>query len=119
MRSHASPREPLLTPREASTYLCVPTTTLAVWRSTGRVKLPYVKVGGHVRYRLEDIESFLNRGGDAATSENEAESQMQTGNAAEHLTVAKNARSRRALRFSQGSCLCALCHRSFATSSSP
>lgn len=33
--------------------------TLAVWRSTGRVHLPFVKVGGHVRYRPEDIKRFL------------------------------------------------------------
>ncbi len=40
-------------------YLGVPTSTLAVWRSTGRVELPFVKVGGHVRYRPEDIRRFL------------------------------------------------------------
>lgn len=39
--------------------LGVPTSTLAVWRSTGRVQLPYIKVGGHVRYKPEDIEAFL------------------------------------------------------------
>lgn len=55
--------EPLLSPKEASEYLGVPTSTLAVWRSTGRVLLPYVKVGGHVRYRPDDIEGFLNRQG--------------------------------------------------------
>lgn len=59
MRSAPLPREPLLTPHEVSTYLGVPTSTLAVWRSTGRVQLPYVKVGGHVRYRQDDIEGFL------------------------------------------------------------
>jgi excisionase family DNA binding protein len=53
------PLEPLLSPREASAYLGVPTSTLAVWRSTGRVELPFVKVGGHVRYRPEDIQRFL------------------------------------------------------------
>lgn len=59
MRSATLSRQPLLTPHEASTYLGVPTSTLAVWRSTGRVQLPYVKVGGHVRYRHDDIEVFL------------------------------------------------------------
>lgn len=55
-------REPLLTPRQASNFLQVPESTLAVWRSTGRVQLPFVKVGGHVRYRREDIERYLAGG---------------------------------------------------------
>lgn len=58
-RMSSPPLEPLLSPREASAYLGVPTSTLAVWRSTGRVVLPFVKVGGHVRYRPEDIRRFL------------------------------------------------------------
>jgi excisionase family DNA binding protein len=50
----------LLTPRQASEYLQVPVSTLAVWRCTDRVHLPFVKVGGrHVRYRREDLEAFL------------------------------------------------------------
>lgn len=58
---NSEPRAPLLTAREASDFLNVPVSTLAVWRSTGRVQLPYVKVGGHVRYRREDIEHFLSK----------------------------------------------------------
>jgi len=49
----------LLTPEQAASYLQVPSSTLSVWRSTGRVALPYLKLGGHVRYRREDIERFL------------------------------------------------------------
>jgi excisionase family DNA binding protein len=49
----------LMTPEQASAFLQVPVSTLSVWRSTGRVALPYLKVGGHVRYRFEDIERFL------------------------------------------------------------
>lgn len=52
-------REPLLTARQASEFLQVPVSTLAVWRSTGRVQLAYVKLGGAVRYRSEDIARFL------------------------------------------------------------
>jgi excisionase family DNA binding protein len=55
-----APPAPLLTANEASEFLRVPVSTLAVWRSTGRVALPYVKVGGHVRYRREDIEHYLS-----------------------------------------------------------
>lgn len=35
--------------------------TLAVWRSTGRYDLPYVKIGRKVRYRAGDLLAFLNR----------------------------------------------------------
>lgn len=59
-RTPVSPQTSLLTPLQASEYLQVPVSTLAVWRCTGRVKLQFVKVGGrHVRYRQEDIEVFL------------------------------------------------------------
>jgi excisionase family DNA binding protein len=48
-----------LTPRQVSEYLVVPETTLAVWRSTNRVVLPYFKLGGHVRYRRSDLDAFI------------------------------------------------------------
>ena len=53
------PARPLLSPEEVQQLLNVPVSTLAVWRSTGRVHLPFVKVGRHVRYRIEDIELYL------------------------------------------------------------
>ncbi|MFQ2613048.1 hypothetical protein ACK3ZS_19930 [Aeromonas caviae] len=34
-------------------------TTLAVWRSTGRYNLPYLKVGRLVKYRISDLAEFL------------------------------------------------------------
>ena len=33
--------------------------TLNTWRSTKRYDLPYIKVGGKVRYRLEELIAFL------------------------------------------------------------
>lgn len=33
--------------------------TLAVWRSTGRNQLPFVKVGGAIRYRRSDLTAWL------------------------------------------------------------
>ena len=33
--------------------------TLIVWRSTKRYNLPYHKVGGSVRYDLDDLLAFL------------------------------------------------------------
>ena len=50
-----------LTPRQTSELLNVPESTLAVWRSTNRVVLPFFKLGSHVRYRRTDLESFIER----------------------------------------------------------
>ncbi len=52
---------PLITPEEAARLLGVRTSTLAAWRTLGRYNLPYVKIGAKVRYRLEDIEAFIER----------------------------------------------------------
>lgn len=54
---------PLMSPKEVSDYIGVPTSTLAVWRCTGRVQLRFSKAGRAVRYRREDVEAFLASGG--------------------------------------------------------
>lgn len=51
----------ILTAAQASAYLQVPVTTLAVCRSTNRVVLPYFKLGGHVRYRRENLDRFIEQ----------------------------------------------------------
>jgi excisionase family DNA binding protein len=51
--------EPLLTPQQVARQLVVEETTLAVWRSTRRQPLPFVKVGGLVRYRRADVQAFI------------------------------------------------------------
>jgi len=43
--------------------------TLAVWRSTGRYSLPYIKVGRSVRYRISDLAEFLARRTSSHTGE--------------------------------------------------
>lgn len=56
----------LLTPEEAAAFLKTEERTLAVWRSTGRYRLAYVKVGRCVRYKRADLEAFIasrTRGG--------------------------------------------------------
>ncbi len=45
--------------RAAATYLGVTAGTLEVWRCTGRYKIPYTKVGRHVRYRRVDLDRWL------------------------------------------------------------
>lgn len=47
--------------KQAADVLHVKPTTLAVWRSTGRYNLPYLKVGRLVKYRLSDLAEFLAR----------------------------------------------------------
>lgn len=53
----------LLTPKEAAAYLQVTVGTLAVWRTTQRYPLAYIKVGRSVRYREADVLAFLEQGG--------------------------------------------------------
>ena len=49
----------LMSPAEAAAYLNLKTSTLAVWRCTGRYNLKYVKVGGRVQYRRDDLDAFI------------------------------------------------------------
>lgn len=50
-----------LTPRQASAFLQIPETTLAIWRATNRVVLPYFKLGSLVRYRRPDLDRFIEQ----------------------------------------------------------
>ena len=45
--------------KEAAKFLDVSPGTLQVWRSTRRYPLPFVKIGRKVRYRLSDLQAFL------------------------------------------------------------
>ena len=60
-RSENAPLAPSdnLPPRAVAELLNVPEGTLAAWRSSGRVPLPYLKFGGIVRYRRADVEAFV------------------------------------------------------------
>ena len=49
----------LLTPAEAATALHVSADTLAVWRSTQRVSLKFVRIGRKILYRAEDVQEFI------------------------------------------------------------
>jgi len=43
----------------ASTLLSVPSATLAKWRSTGEVRIPYVRLGRQIKYRTSDLKRFI------------------------------------------------------------
>lgn len=47
--------------KQAADVLGVKPTTLAVWRSTGRYNLPFLKVGRLVKYRVSDLAEFMAR----------------------------------------------------------
>ena len=53
--------ELLWDPEIAANLLDVTPGTLAVWRSTNRYSLPYVKFGGKIKYRLSDIKTFIEK----------------------------------------------------------
>lgn len=44
---------------QAAEVLGVKASTLAVWRSTGRYNIPFIKVGSLIRYRLSDLAEFV------------------------------------------------------------
>lgn len=50
----------LLTPKDVSEILRVSVATLANWRSTKRYDLPYIKLGKVIRYRIEDVQDFID-----------------------------------------------------------
>ena len=49
----------LISASDAAQHLGVSVGTLAVWRSTGRYPLPYVKIGRKVMYKRKDLEAFI------------------------------------------------------------
>ena len=50
----------LLNEKQAAQHIQVAPGTLAVWRSTGRYQVPFFKVGRLVRYRLADLDAWLD-----------------------------------------------------------
>lgn len=53
--------EALLDETQAAQYLNVEARTLAVWRSTGRYDLPFVKIGRCVRYKKSDLDTWIEK----------------------------------------------------------
>ncbi len=49
----------LLTPEQAAERMGLRPQTLAVWRTTGRYGLPYIRAGRLIRYAVADIDAFL------------------------------------------------------------
>lgn len=51
----------LLDDKQTAAKLTVTPSTLSVWRSAGRYALPFIKVGRKVRYRLTDLDKWLEQ----------------------------------------------------------
>ena len=49
----------LLDTEPAAARLGIKPHTLEVWRASGRYSLPFIRVGRRVKYRLADLERFL------------------------------------------------------------
>ena len=49
----------LVDEKTAAKHIDVAPGTLSVWRSTGRYRLPFLKIGSKVRYRLSDLDTWL------------------------------------------------------------
>jgi excisionase family DNA binding protein len=64
VETYAKTASRLLTPAEVSEHLRVPITTLYVWRHQSKGP-PAIKVGRHLRYRVRDLEAWLERHGGA------------------------------------------------------
>lgn len=56
-------RPAMLSPRQLADYLGVPVKTLYDWRWKGEGP-PGYRVGRHVRYRVEDVEAWLEEHAD-------------------------------------------------------
>jgi excisionase family DNA binding protein len=54
------PPEPLISLRELAAYLQIPENTVYQWRLRG-VGPPGFRVGRHLRFRMSDVEAWLDR----------------------------------------------------------
>lgn len=50
---------PTMTSKEAADYIDHDEATLRTWRCTGKVKIPFYKVGSKVRYKKSDLDAWL------------------------------------------------------------
>lgn len=54
-----TPIEKLVSEREACEILGCRPNTLAVWRTNKRYTLPFYKIGRLVKYKVSDLEKFI------------------------------------------------------------
>ena len=64
---------PLLDPNQAAEFLGVTPGTLAVWRVTRKVEIPYVKIGSAVRYTKPALLEHVRNNTCKSSSDSESE----------------------------------------------
>ena len=52
--------EQLITRKQAAEHLGIKEQTLACWASAGRYDLPFYKIGRTAKYKLSDVQAFVN-----------------------------------------------------------
>jgi excisionase family DNA binding protein len=53
------PEDERLDTAQAADYLGVQQHTLEIWRSSGRYRIPYIKVGKLIRYRRSALDDWM------------------------------------------------------------
>lgn len=61
MANREQPLSPLLDDRQLAEILGVSPKTLANWRCSKRLNIPYIKLSRAVRYRRSDVDAYLNK----------------------------------------------------------
>ena len=51
----------LITAKQTAAEIGVAEATLSYWRTTGAQRIPYIKVGGRVMYRISDLDIWLSK----------------------------------------------------------
>lgn len=54
-------KEKLLSQSEIANYLGTTVPTLNTWRATRKYDIPYIKFGNNIKYRLSDVNSWLDK----------------------------------------------------------
>ena len=57
---HSTAPSPVLNTAEAARFLHVSDASLATWRCTKAVRIPYIRIGRRVLYRRADLERYLS-----------------------------------------------------------
>lgn len=60
MNNRKEPPTTLLNPKALAAYLDIPVATLYDWRRKG-IGPPAIRIGKHLRYRLREVEAWLDR----------------------------------------------------------
>lgn len=56
---HSDLKPNLMDTAMLSIFLNIPKATLAKWRCTGEVNIPFLKIGNAVRYNPDDVQQWL------------------------------------------------------------